>query len=1092
MISRGSTQGFVLMNRRFGWSLVAVWVLCAPPVSAAEGRTPQPPLVIGSEAVIKQSGRHGQHADRWLGPAEVRFQRPGSEQTVRIGVLAKRGRQKCLQKWGLTADYLGSRIPGYAFKIVPLDFEEIYPTAEREQVEFILANSSFYVGLERLHGANRLVTLRNVRLDNAYTVLGGVIFRKADRNDIQRLDDLVGKTFMAVEETSFGGWQMAWRELKQQGIDPWHDFSDLRFGGTHDAVVHAVLGGEVDAGTVRTDTLERMAQEGKINLDDVWVINQHGADDGFPFHHSTRLYPEWPLAELRHTSDELAEQVVAVLMNMPPDCPAAKAARCAGWTIPRNYQAVHECLKELRVMPYQDYGKVTAWEVLRQYWPWLLAALAAVALLGAMFLYTRRLNAKLRDSHKFLQTVIDAIPDTMMVVGSDYRIALANRATRKLSGEKDPVTDRLKCYQVLRNSGAPCEGLTSPCPLERTVATKAPVCVEHIHCDPQGNEVFVEVSSAPVFDKTGEVVRIVESCRDITERKQAEEALESNERKLRTITDSALDAVIMIDSAGNVAYWNPAAEAIFGYSSEEILGQGVHAILTPLQYREAASQGFLRFALSGQGAAIGKTLELTALRKDGTEFPIEISVNAIGQGGSWWAVAVLRDITERKQAEREIQEYAAALESNNLVLEQLYEAAEAANRAKSEFLANMSHEIRTPMTAILGFTDILLDDLKEPKALDAAQTVKRNGEHLLKIINDVLDISKIEADRFELEEVPWPPREIVAEVISLLHVRAAPKGLTLTDEYLGPQPETITTDPVRLRQVLVNLVGNAVKFTETGGVRIVTRLLDDAEGETKLRFDVIDTGIGIPEEQIEGLFEPFVQADGSTTRDFGGTGLGLAISRRFARLMGGDVTAKSEPGKGSTFSLTVAAGPLEGVRLVEYLTERVPVGEQPDQPTPETRETLQCRILLAEDIVDNQRLSTSVLRDAGADVTVVDNGQEALEKVLAASPGQDGRHGDSDEPFDVILMDMQMPILDGYAATRRLRQEGYTGPIIGVTTHAMRGDRQKCLDAGCDDYLRKPIDQKKMVETVAKWVSRRQQQSEPAVANEFGADQANA
>ena len=451
--------------------------------------------------------------------------------------------------------------------------------------------------------------------------------------------------------------------------------------------------------------------------------------------------------------------------------------------------------------------------------------------------------------------------------------------------------------------------------------------------------------------------------------------------------------------------------------------------------------------------------------------------------------AALNLLEDANRAKEQLDQHVAALESANAALEESNEAVEAANRTKSEFLANMSHEIRTPMTAILGFTDILLNDLKEPEALDAAQIVKRNGEHLLQIINDILDVSKIEAGKVEMEMIRWSPRQVVAEVVSLLHVRADARGLTLADEYVGPLPETITTDPTRLRQILVNLVGNSVKFTEAGGVRIVTHLVEAPDGESKLRFDVIDTGVGIPEEQIDKVFNAFVQADGSVTRDFGGTGLGLAISRQLARLLGGDVTAISEPGRGSTFSLTVAAGPLDGVRLVEYLTEAAPASEQPVESTDEPQEKLQCRVLLAEDIPDNQRLVSSILSESGAEVTIAQDGQEAVEKAMAACPGWGNRYSDPTEPFDVILMDVQMPVLDGHEATRRLRKEGYTRPIIALTAHAMRGDRQKCLDAGCDDYLTKPVDRKKLLETVARWVSKHHKQPEVAAASECGSEE---
>ena len=286
---------------------------------------------------------------------------------VKIGVLAKRGPERCMEKWSRTAEYLTEKIPGKSFVIVPLDFEETYSAVENSKVDFILLNPSIYVELESLYGVSRIATLKNMRLGKISTKFGGVIFCRADRKDIIDTNDLRNKTFMAVKETSLGGWRMAWRELKEKGIDPYRDFKDLRFGGTHDAVVYSVRNGKVDAGTVRTDTLERMDMEGKISLKDFYVIhvpkgNVH-LDVHLPFLHSTRSYPEWPFAKLRHTPDDLAEGVATALIAMPEDSPAAKAARCAGWTIPLDYQPVHECLKELRLGPYKDLGKITLTDV---------------------------------------------------------------------------------------------------------------------------------------------------------------------------------------------------------------------------------------------------------------------------------------------------------------------------------------------------------------------------------------------------------------------------------------------------------------------------------------------------------------------------------------------------------------------------------------------------------------------------------------------------------------------------------------------------------------------------------------------------------
>jgi signal transduction histidine kinase/ABC-type phosphate/phosphonate transport system substrate-binding protein len=318
---------------------------------------------------------------------------------VRIGVLAKRGPERCLEKWAPTAEYLTAEIPGCSFAIEPLAHNQVGPAVERGEIEFILTSPSSYVELERLYDVSRIVTLKNLHLGKAYTVYAAVIFRKSGRDQIRDLGDLKGRSLMAVDEESFGGWQMAWREFAEYGIDPGRDFSELQFGGTHDAVVYAVQEGKVDAGTVRADTLERMAMEGKIRLEDFQAIHeQHGARVDLPFPCSTRVYPEWPLAKAEQTSDGLAEKVAVALERMSPESPAARAARCAGWTIPHSYQSVHDCLKELRIGPYKDYGQVTGAAVIRQYWPWFVAAAGLLVVAGAVSVHVTRLNRRLQHA----------------------------------------------------------------------------------------------------------------------------------------------------------------------------------------------------------------------------------------------------------------------------------------------------------------------------------------------------------------------------------------------------------------------------------------------------------------------------------------------------------------------------------------------------------------------------------------------------------------------------------------------------------------------------------------------------------------------
>ena len=398
-----------------------------------------------------------------------------------------------------------------------------------------------------------------------------------------------------------------------------------------------------------------------------------------------------------------------------------------------------------------------------------------------------------------------------------------------------------------------------------------------------------------------------------------------------------------------------------------------------------------------------------------------------------------------------------------LELARAKEAAETASRAKSQFLANMSHEIRTPMTGILGYAEILHECMVEGGPDDscatAIQTIRANATHLLDLINDILDLSKIEAGKLSLETLRFSPAQLVHEIWSLLRVRAERKGLTFDVTFATPVPQTVKSDPTRLRQILINLIGNAIKFTNKGGIRLDVSLATK-DDDAHLQFDVTDTGIGMTEAQSKRLFETFTQGDDSTTRQFGGTGLGLVISRRLATMLGGNVElTETRANVGSTFRATVATGSLKNVPLVEG--QQAVVLDTPCQPTcPCLVGTLQDRrILLAEDNPTNRALIAGILRKLGAVVDVAENGAIAVEQALASEG--------SDEAYDVVLMDIQMPVMDGYEAVRILRQQGYAVPIVALTAHAMAEDRTRCLDAGCDAYATKPIDRQKLIETIA-------------------------
>ena len=457
-----------------------------------------------------------------------------------------------------------------------------------------------------------------------------------------------------------------------------------------------------------------------------------------------------------------------------------------------------------------------------------------------------------------------------------------------------------------------------------------------------------------------------------------------------------------------------------------------------------ASEGAKSLKLPAE-MGVGRAMELALRRPASAMYEPILVLTRVPQGG--YNVSLLDIDTLLVAQTRLLADLTGKLRQQKAIAEQ-------ANQAKSLFLANMSHEIRTPLTAILGYAESLQEEEMGPddRAM-AAETIVRNGQHLLNVINDILDLSKIESGRLTIEKIRCSPISLVADVVSTMRIRAAEKGLKLEASLTSKAPQQVMSDPTRLRQILFNLVSNAVKFTKHGSVTIGVSL---EQSPQRWRFDVTDTGIGIAQEKTEELFENFTQADATTTRKFGGTGLGLAISRRLARMLGGDLTVRSEIGSGSTFTLEVEAeptrdawvepGPVESARPIESVRAE-------DMHLPR-------RLLLADDSPDNRRLISSILKKWGATVDLAVHGRDAVDKAIAAEK--------EDRPYDVVLLDMQMPVLDGYAATRTLRDSGYALPIVALTANAMHGDEQRCIDSGCDGYHPKPIHRELLFQTLLK------------------------
>lgn len=555
---------------------------------------------------------------------------------------------------------------------------------------------------------------------------------------------------------------------------------------------------------------------------------------------------------------------------------------------------------------------------------------------------------------------------------------------------------------------------------------------------PDGKKALLDTIKTPFFDREGNALGLIGISRDITDQRKNQEAFRESEQRFRALSESAQDGIIIMDPEGAISFWNQAAQRIFGYSGEEALGADLHELLAPEGSYDGFHKGIKRFVETGEGVVIGKTLELIGVRKDGEKISIELSISAVQMQNKWNAIGISRDVTQRKAMELELQ--------------RAKEDAEAANKAKSEFLANMSHEIRTPMNAILGFSQLLSGKIREKTLKGYVEAISSSGKSLLSLINDILDLSKIEAGKLELQYDAVNPYNIFNEIKNIFSFKIEEKGLEFIAQMDKEIPRGLILDEIRLRQILVNLVGNALKFTDTGFIKISVskEYSDDDESKLNLSFCVEDTGIGISSDQQKKIFEAFMQQSGQSARKYGGTGLGLAITRRLVEMMNGEISVRSEVGKGSAFTVTIKDVAVSST-----------IGEESFAADMEFKRVrfAGLRILLVDDIEINRKLIREYFEESDVEFSEAKNGKEAIQIAVKEKP-------------DLILMDMKMPVMDGYEATRKIREidELTNTPIIALTASAMKGDEEKIKAAGCNGYQSKPIEKNSLLCEIANFV----------------------
>ncbi|MBS4096973.1 MAG: PhnD/SsuA/transferrin family substrate-binding protein [Sulfuricella sp.] len=837
---------------------------------------------------------------------------------VRIGVITNRGLNAAQTMWGPLSGFLAREIPGQHFELVPVALADMDGAVARGDMDFAIVNSGQYVDMELRYGMSRIATLRNRVPGGSQTRYGGVLFTRADNRAIQHIADLKGKSLAIVDATSLGGWLMQWREMAAHGINPARDLAALKALGEHDAVVFAVLDGKADAGAVRSDVLERMAEAGLIRSDQIRVLDPR-ADAGFPFLHSTPLYPEWPFVKLRHTSDELAQKVAIALLRMPADCDTAKSANIAGWTVPLDYHSVHDLYRELQLGPYAESGKFTLADVIHRYWlPLGLGGALMLSIIAAMF-FVARANRLLRISEQLSSGVVAELSRTQTYLRREQRLFIDGPVMVFLWQAREswpveyvsPNIAQLGYHdrQLLSGMISFAE-LVHPDDIDRVTAEVGDFGAQGreyfeqeyrlLHAD--GTSRWYYDFTRIVRDPQGGITHYHGYLLDITERRGAEAALRASEESYRGLFDSVQDAIYIQAPDGSFLDVNEGAVKMYGYPREFFIGK-LPDVLGPAGANDMEAVG-AAFAKALAGAP--QQFEFIGMRASGEVFPKEVHLFKGVYFGRDVVIALSQDITERKRVEEQLrklnenlarnvsEEVAKNRTKDHLLIQQSRLA------AMGEMIGNIAHQWRQPLNALGLILSNIRDaqaynDLSEEYLEREVQTGRRLIEKMSTTIDDFRNFF-----RPNREKTTFSLAQAVRDTLNI--VESAFRNNHVSVELQVDEDCEMLGFPNEYSQVLLNILSNAKDAIHERAVTDGKVSVRVGRGTQGAQVVISDNAGGIPPDVIGRIFDPYF-----TTRE-NGTGIGLYMSKMIIENnMNGHIEVRNGS-YGAEFTITTPSG----------------------------------------------------------------------------------------------------------------------------------------------------------------------------------------